>query len=268
MGKTRYSPHPHLDREQKMKAKMAEITGRTFDEWVGFAQAEGPGDKKALSKWLRAEHGHRSMDSNWIAQCALTGSMTDYGDPEPLVDALYSGSHEKLRKLHEKVVDAVLQLGDDVVVTACKTMVPAYRKHVFAEMKPTSGGVAVDLALGDTPFAGRLGKAAGRQPGERLSHRVVLGKAGDLDGTFRGWLAQAYEAGAGSIKRKADAAVPDDLAQALGGSEKAQATWETCTPAMQRDFIQWIASAKKAETRTKRVDRTIEKLAAGKKRIY
>jgi uncharacterized protein YdeI (YjbR/CyaY-like superfamily) len=40
------------------------------------------------------------------------------------------------------------------------------------------------------------------------------------------------------------------------------------TPAMRRDMVQWVTSAKQDETRARRLGTSIERLAAGKKRIY
>ena len=57
-----------------------------------------------------------------------------------------------------------------------------------------------------------------------------------------------------------------DAAIALG--EDVIPTWDDSTPAMQRDWILWIESAKQAPTRSKRLGQTIEKLTAGKKRMY
>jgi Bacteriocin-protection, YdeI or OmpD-Associated/Domain of unknown function (DUF5655) len=147
--------------------------------------------------------------------------------------------------------------------------VPIYRKHVFAEMRPVDGAVEANLALGDVPAKGRLLASDGRQPGDRLTHRVVLRSLGDVDAEFKGWLKVAYANGAGAMKRAQTAAMPADLAKALkAASAKARETWDACTPAMQRDWILSIESAKQAETRTKRIGQTIDKLAAGKKRMY
>jgi hypothetical protein len=269
--KPRYQPHPMLARERKAMDKLAKDTGRTYDDWVRVARADGPGSRKELVDWLRTEHGHAKMNASWIAGSALSED-TGYEEPEPLVDALYSGPRAALRPVHERAVDAVLALGDDVVVTACKTMVPVYRKHVFAELRPADGAVELHLALGAAAPAGasaRLSPATGRQPGERLTHRVLLRSARDVDRELRGWLAQAYEAGAGKVARPVgEAAVPDDLAGALAASAPAQATWASCTAAMRRDFVAFVESAKQAETRARRVAQCAEKLAAGKKRVY
>ena len=249
--------------------KLHRDTGKTFEQWVELARKRAPKSEKDLKAWLQKEHELPSMTAWSIANTARAEDSTDYEDPEPLVDALYSGPKAALRPLHEKVVDVALALGDDALVTACKTMVPMYRKHVFAELRPVDDAVEVRLALGESVKpVGRLERTPRLQPGDRRTHRVLLRKPADIDAEFRGWLTQAYEAGAGKIARAADAKMPPDFQKSLDASAPAVATWETCTPAMRRDFIQSIDSAKQAETRARRITVSVEKLASGKKRAY
>ena len=45
-------------------------------------------------------------------------------------------TREALRALHDRIIELGVSLGDDVRICPCKTIVPLYRKHVFAEIKP------------------------------------------------------------------------------------------------------------------------------------
>jgi hypothetical protein len=267
--KSKYSAHPGLLQEAADKEKLRAKTGRTFDEWVEFARKKGPKTQRECRAWLQKEHGHGMREAWWLAATATAADdQPNYSDPETLVDALYAGPKAALRPIHEKVVDAALACGDDVIATSCKTMVPLYRKHVFAELRPVRDAVEVGLSLGDVAAKGRLQPSDGRQPGDRLTHLVLLKSEKDVDAEFSGWLAKAYEAGAGKLKRAASAKTPADLASALKASAKAKATWDACTPAMQRDWIQWIESAKQDATRAKRVGQAVDKLAGGKRKMY
>ena len=60
--------------------------------------------------------------------------------------------------------------------------------------------------------------------------------------------------------------VPADLRVALTASPEAKTLWKDLTPTGRRDWIRWIESAKKPETRTRRVTRTVEQLSEGKRR--
>lgn len=59
---------------------------------------------------------------------------------------------------------------------------------------------------------------------------------------------------------------PTDLHRALAARPSATAAWDGLTPIAQRDFLRWIETAKQAETRARRVERTCAMLAAGKRR--
>jgi uncharacterized protein YdeI (YjbR/CyaY-like superfamily) len=59
---------------------------------------------------------------------------------------------------------------------------------------------------------------------------------------------------------------PADLRKALTASPAARAAWEDITPLARNEFICWVTSAKKDETRAHRLQRMCEDLAGGKRR--
>jgi uncharacterized protein YdeI (YjbR/CyaY-like superfamily) len=60
--------------------------------------------------------------------------------------------------------------------------------------------------------------------------------------------------------------LPADLAEALRREPTALATWRDITPLARNEWICWIGSAKKAETRAKRLRWGCENLRDGKRR--
>jgi uncharacterized protein YdeI (YjbR/CyaY-like superfamily) len=54
----------------------------------------------------------------------------------------------------------------------------------------------------------------------------------------------------------------------LRASPSATQTWDGSTASMRREWIMWIESAKQMETRERRMQQALAKLAAGKKRMY
>lgn len=60
--------------------------------------------------------------------------------------------------------------------------------------------------------------------------------------------------------------IPTDLRDAIESTPKAQAIWQDITPLARNEWICWITSAKKAETRTQRLAQMQSKLLAGKRR--
>jgi uncharacterized protein YdeI (YjbR/CyaY-like superfamily) len=60
--------------------------------------------------------------------------------------------------------------------------------------------------------------------------------------------------------------LPEDLRETLLSEPGALAAWEDITPLARNEWICWIESAKKLETRNRRIERARENLAAGKRR--
>lgn len=58
--------------------------------------------------------------------------------------------------------------------------------------------------------------------------------------------------------------VPPDFAKALGKVKAAQTYFNSLSYSHQREYVGYITEAKREETRTKRIDRTIEILKQGK----
>lgn len=58
------------------------------------------------------------------------------------------------------------------------------------------------------------------------------------------------------------------LATALGASPSAQATYDGFPPSCRREYLEWIAEAKRPETRAKRVAQAVEWMGEGKRRHW
>lgn len=60
--------------------------------------------------------------------------------------------------------------------------------------------------------------------------------------------------------------LPADLQKALRSSPKALQTWEDTTPLARNEWICWVISGKKAETRNIRIKKALSKLRGGMRR--
>lgn len=67
---------------------------------------------------------------------------------------------------------------------------------------------------------------------------------------------------------KGEAEVPPELAEALAGDTVASATFTGFPPSCRREYCEWIADAKRPETRAKRVADTMSWLREGKRRNW
>jgi uncharacterized protein YdeI (YjbR/CyaY-like superfamily) len=67
---------------------------------------------------------------------------------------------------------------------------------------------------------------------------------------------------------KPEPKVPAELAAALKKNKAAQKAFDAFPPSHRREYIEWIAEAKREETRTKRVAQAVEWIAEGKSRNW
>jgi hypothetical protein len=68
------------------------------------------------------------------------------------------------------------------------------------------------------------------------------------------------------VAEEPEPSVPSDLRRALAAAPQARRVWSDITPIARRDWIQWITSGKRAETRALRIGKACDMLAKGKRR--
>ncbi|MBI5470238.1 YdeI/OmpD-associated family protein [Candidatus Kaiserbacteria bacterium] len=61
--------------------------------------------------------------------------------------------------------------------------------------------------------------------------------------------------------------LPEDLRKALTASPRALAVWEDITPLARNEWICWVTSGKKEETRGIRIRKGLSKLSGGMRRL-
>lgn len=127
----------------------------------------------------------------------MKGSAADAAaylrDAPRYVDAMYA-TRPSLRPLHEALEALAFSLGDDIRLCPGKTIVPVYRRHVIAQIKPaTKTRIDFGLALGGLKGKGRLLETGGFAKKDRITHRIAVSSMDDLDQELRDWLRRAYE---------------------------------------------------------------------------
>lgn len=60
--------------------------------------------------------------------------------------------------------------------------------------------------------------------------------------------------------------IPADFKKAIGSKKEVLELWEDITPLARNEWICWVTSGKKAETRNIRIDKAISKLKSGMRR--
>ena len=195
-----YSVHPSVLMLQAWVQTLPEKTGRSLEEWVQLVRAEGPPTEKERRDWLKAGHKLGSNSAGWIAERSL-GRGEEAGDPEAYlkaafgyVNTMFAGPKAGLLPIYEALLGLGLSIGPDAKACPCETIVPLYRNHVFAQIKPaTKTRIDFGLALKDTPATGRLIDTGGFAKKDRITHRFAITALSEIDDEVRRWLKRAYE---------------------------------------------------------------------------
>jgi len=207
-GRSAYDVHPGVEMVQQWIATLKEKSGRSLSEWLALIRKSGPGGFQETIAWLKKEHGVGANSAWWMAEHAgLGGKRGEDDTPEGYLKAAprwvheqYAGKREPLRPIFESLVALVRRDYPRAKVCPCQTIVPIYREHVIAQIKPTTI-TRVDLGLalarhvanhkGKLPA--RLVDTGGLAKKDRITHRIELTSPADIDPDLRAWLRIAWD---------------------------------------------------------------------------
>jgi hypothetical protein len=195
-----YSVHPGVLMTQKWVAELEGKTGRSLPAWVALVKKSGPKTEKERREWLKKEHGLGTNSAWWIAERA-EGKGAELDSPEAYlksaeksVDEMFAGGKAALRPLYDELLRIGLATGPEVKACPCQTIVPLYRNHVFAQIKPTTRTrIDMGFALGGRKAEGRLIDTGGFAKKDRITHRIPIQSAADIDAEVKRWLKLAYD---------------------------------------------------------------------------
>lgn len=197
--------HPSVRMMEKWIAELKVKTGRSVEEWTRHIHKTGPKSEAETRNWLKKEYELGTNTAWWLAERTFRGEAGNEDTPEnylkaaaAYVDAMFAAPKASLRPIFESLVTLGRSLGKDVKICPCKTMVPMFRKFAFAQIKPATR-TRVDLGLALGPLMGkkklppRLIDTGGFKKKDRITHRIGLGSADEIDAEARKWLQTAYE---------------------------------------------------------------------------
>lgn len=195
-----YSVHPSVAFVTNWRESLKEKTGRSLSAWLALVKTSGPPGEKERIAWLKQEHSLGTNSAIWIAQRA-SGKDADMDSPEAYlkaaeryVKAMFRGPYSSLRQIYDELLPLGFSLGEDVKACPCKTMVPLYRNHVFAQIKPaTRTRIDFGFALGARKGEGRLIETGGYAKKDRITHRIGIESLDQIDDEVRRWLKVAYD---------------------------------------------------------------------------
>ncbi|MGC2109109.1 MAG: DUF5655 domain-containing protein [Candidatus Korobacteraceae bacterium] len=198
--KWKYDLHPSVRMAQSVIAGIKEKTGHSLEKWVALTRKKGPAGEKERAAWLKKEHGLGTNYASWIAERSTgkTSPNEDAGEylkhAADYVDQMYAGPKEHLREIYDEILTYAKTLGTDIGISPCQTIVPIYRNHVIAQIKPTTRTrIDLGLALRDTKAPKRLINTGGFVKKDRITHRIEISMIGEFDEEAKRWMRVAYE---------------------------------------------------------------------------
>jgi len=196
----KYDLHPSVRMAESVIKGMKEKTGRSIDEWVSHVKKHGPADEKERAAWLKSEHGLGTNYASWVAgkSAGKNDGFEDAGEylrhAEDFVEKMYTGPKAHLRPIYDAILSFAKTLGKDIGVSPCSTMVPIYRNHVIAQIKPTTRTrIDLGLALKNTKTPKRLINTGGFEKKDRITHRIEITSPDEFDDEAKKWMKKAYE---------------------------------------------------------------------------
>lgn len=157
------------------------------------------------------------------------------------------------------------------VEEAIKWGMPAfvYKGRPLAHMAAFKAHAAFGFWQREELATGKEGEAMGQYG--RIESLAGLPSAELLEAQVRGSMA-LIESGhkpARAVRApKPEAEVPPELAEALADDDAAAATFDAFPPSCRREYCEWIADAKRPETRAKRAAEAVGWMREGKRRHW
>jgi hypothetical protein len=201
-AQTLYSVHPSIAYAQAVLNNVPVKTGHTLEQWADLIKKSGKVSEKDRRDWLKKEHKIGGTTA-WMIVNYVDGKSSEDTDPEAYlrlapthVEQMYAGPKAALRPIHDALIDLGRSLGPDVKVCPCQTIVPLYRNHVIAQIKPaTQKRIDFGLALRHAreKLPARLIDTGGLARDDRITHRFPITSLADIDAEVEYWLRVAYE---------------------------------------------------------------------------
>lgn len=191
--------HPGVAMVAKWVEELPQKTGKSLDGWADEIRRKKFTESSKASAWLKTQHGFNGNAASWVAQYTLAHNTWD-GDPDlylkqaaVYVEKMFEGPKAGLKPLFDEVVAFARSIGKDVCVCPCQTIVPFYRVRKFAELKPaTKTRLELTMALGETPFTGKLKLNPRAKGNDKLRHMIEIFEPKDFSAEAKTMLKKAY----------------------------------------------------------------------------
>jgi hypothetical protein len=266
------SPEGYINKLPKADVKI--LSGKKYD-FIHLFVADKAGLDKFIPKALKALKPESLL---WIAYPKKNSSIKtdinrDYG-----WETLNTAGYEAVAQISVNETWSALRFRKkEIVLKKQATALQARRKFTSILEKPDDGidGAYVSIPFNVKKVYGTKGHVKVKAWFDGYPYRGILANMGTGCHIIivRKDIRQAIGKNPGdkiTVELEQDneervVVVPDDLKKALSQSQKAEAFFNSLSYSNRKEYVVWITSAKKPETRESRLSNTIKKLLQGKK---
>jgi hypothetical protein len=171
-------------------------TGKSLDELTQLIQASGLSKhaeiRSMLIEKLGLGYGDATMLTHFVQKTDAQSAIKEKGiSSNEAIDEIYTGPKASLRPIHEKLMQAINQLGEFEIAPK-KGYVSLRRKRQFAMLGPaTNTRFELGLNIKNLEADERLLE----QPsGSMCNYKVRLTEADQVDESVLDWIRRAFEA--------------------------------------------------------------------------
>ena len=198
--KSLYSVHPGVTMVKEWIISLPKKAGRSLEEWINLIREHGPTTEIERRVWLKKKYNLGTNTAWWLTE-RVDGKGKEDSDPdlylieaEKWVDAMFADTKAGLLPIYHQLLKLGKKVGKDVIIYPCKTIVPFYRNHVIAQIKPsTRTRIDFGFALKNSKAQQRLFDTGGFAKGDRISHRIPITSLDEIDDEVKHWLKVAYD---------------------------------------------------------------------------
>lgn len=198
--KAEYDVHPGVEMMREWLSTIEQKTGKNIAAWTRVAKSAKKEKQNETAAWLKSEHKLPTMTAWHIAAHShgepLEADADEYlAQAQKYIEAMYEHK-QSLLPIHHAIVTLVRSSGYEIKICPCKTIVPIYREHVIAQIKPTTK-TRIDFGLCLKHVTKCLPAyvidTGGLAKKDRITHRIELGRVEDVDSRLEEWFKVAWD---------------------------------------------------------------------------
>ena len=178
-----------------MSAKMIENlkinTGKSLEQWIVIVKAEKFSKHGEIIKFLKEEYSFTHGFANLVALKARGSDADSFKSKDDLINLQYKGK-EHLKPLYDKLINEILQFGNNIEISPKKAYVSLRTKKQFAILNPaTKSRFKIGLIIKDQKEESLLEKT--KTSNSMCSHEINLSSIEQINSEVLNWIKVAYK---------------------------------------------------------------------------